>query len=146
MEGAPATTEATTDAPPKDNEGGDGDKDGEVTTRTITVEEDNDNTEDNKEKQSSNEGPKAINLGKCSEPDHEHDPFTNECKPVYTGCGILFPDTNSCTNAPSQIQGDDNSVAVAAAQTGDNTADVSQDETNEQSNVLVTGDNEATSR
>jgi hypothetical protein len=57
-----------------DNKGdnNEGDENTQVTTRTITVEEDRDN--DNKEKQGSNEGPKAIEVGKCSDPSHEHDP------------------------------------------------------------------------
>jgi hypothetical protein len=100
MEDAPATTEATTDTPPegnngRDNDDGNEDEDTQVTTRTITVEEFGDNDDNkgdnNKKKQDSNEAPKAVELGKCTDPNHEHDPFTNECKPLTPLTKTLIP-------------------------------------------------------
>ena len=137
MEDAPATTEAATDAPPgNDNEGDndDGDEDTQVTTRTFTVEEDGDN--DNKKKQDSNEAPKAVELGKCTDPNHEHDPFTNECKPITPltetqtpacSSGILsgfvtqeveHEPSNNCANTGSEI-GDEHSQNLASQIQGD---------------------------
>jgi hypothetical protein len=43
--------------------------------------------------QGSSGGPKAIDIGKCSDPGHEHNPFTNECEPIVTICPTSYSNT-----------------------------------------------------
>jgi hypothetical protein len=104
--GAPATKDTiTAGLPPKDdNDDGDDEddedsddipsaKDASVTTDIITIKEgSNDDDENNQKKQDSNNSPKAINLGKCSIPGHEHDIFTDECKPITPLSGTQIPE------------------------------------------------------